>query len=232
MMNPEALVREIFETMPSRFRRDQADAKLQLELGFEIQRTSWTLAIHSQTAEISEGLSNNCAAVIRTGAEEWIGVATSSLDPVALFLNKKLSVEGDLDAALKIMSLFEDYVSDKVEVKDPSWVINTLGNHFSVNKDGHFMVEEMDCVELVEKYGTPLFVTSEGQVRENIRITKAAFHSAYPENDVNVMWAIKSNTSIAIRKIMNQEGAGGDCFSPGEIHATFITGADPDFFLL
>jgi diaminopimelate decarboxylase len=46
------------------------------------------------------------------------------------------------------------------------------------------------------------------------------------------MWAIKSNTSLAFRKIMNQEGAGGDCFSPGEIYATFITGADPALFVL
>lgn len=231
-MNPQDLVMEIFESMPGRYRKEQADEKLSAELGFDIRGNSWTLLINGKTCEVSRTLSKNNAALIRTGPEEWIGIATGAADPVALFLNKKLTVEGNLDVALTVMNLFDNFTSDQISVKDPSWIVDTLGGHFKVRDDGHFMIEEIDCAVLAEKYGTPLFVTSENQVRENIRTMKEAFKSAYPENHVNVMWAVKSNTSIALRKIMNQEGAGGDCFSPGEIHATFITGADPGLFVL
>ena len=44
--------------------------------------------------------------------------------------------------------------------------------------------------------------------------------------------AIKSNTTMALRRIMNDEGAGGDCFSAGEVYASFVTGADPEKMLL
>ena len=231
-MRQQELVKDIFETMPSRFRKKDADDKLSLNLGFDINGDFWTVSVCGKTCEVFQSLLENCAATVRTGGEEWIGMATGSADPVALFLNKKLAVEGDLEAALAVMNLIDNYTSDFVTVKDPSWVVDTLGDYFTISDAGHLMIEELDCAALAEKYGTPLFVTSEGQVRENIRSVKQAFSSAYTENHVNVMWAVKSNTSIALRKIMSQEGAGGDCFSPGEIYATFVTGADPDLFVL
>jgi diaminopimelate decarboxylase len=94
------------------------------------------------------------------------------------------------------------------------------------------MIEGLDCARLAEEFGTPVFVTSEGQLRQNFRRVREALAAAYPENDVNVMWAIKSNTNLAMRRILNEERAGGDCFTPGEIYATFVTGADPEFFVL
>jgi diaminopimelate decarboxylase len=42
------------------------------------------------------------------------------------------------------------------------------------------------------------------------------------------MYAIKANTNLAVRAILHQECAGGDCFSEGEIHATFKAGAEAD----
>ena len=46
-------------------------------------------------------------------------------------------------------------------------------------------------------------------------------------NRVNVLYAIKANPHPAIRAILNQEGAGGDCFGYNELFATFLGGADP-----
>ncbi|MFO7558238.1 MAG: SCP2 sterol-binding domain-containing protein [Desulfobacterales bacterium] len=231
-MNIEAVVQDIFETMPSRFKSGEADENFKAELGFMIGEKKWTLSINGKSCRIVNALHERCNAVIRTGLEELIGIMTNTVDPAALFLSKKLEVDGDIEILLVAFSLFEIYKSDDVVIKDPSWVVDTLGDYFTVRENGRFMIEDLDCVELAERFGTPLFVTSEGQLRENIRNMKAAFASAYPENDVNVMWAIKSNTTFALRKIMNEEGAGGDCFSPGEIYATFITGADPERFLL
>ncbi|WP_394149325.1 diaminopimelate decarboxylase family protein [Vibrio maritimus] len=80
--------------------------------------------------------------------------------------------------------------------------------------------------DLVEQYGSPLFVLSEDTLRGNLRRVKAAFGSNWPK-PVNVMFAIKSNTNFAVRAICNEEGVGGDCFGPGEVEATHIGGADP-----
>jgi diaminopimelate decarboxylase len=217
--------------MPGRFKSGEADENFKADLGFTIDEIKWTVSISGKSCTVVNQLKKGCNAVIRTGKEELVGIMTNSVDPAALFLSKKLEVDGDIEILLVAFPLFETYKSDDVIIKDPSWVVDTLGSYFKVREDDRFMIEDLDCVELAERFGTPLYVTSEGQLRENIRNMKAAFASAYPENDVNVMWAIKSNTTFALRKIMNEEDAGGDCFSPGEIYATFITGADPELFL-
>ncbi|MGR5092142.1 diaminopimelate decarboxylase family protein [Vibrio maritimus] len=80
--------------------------------------------------------------------------------------------------------------------------------------------------DLIEQYGSPLFVLSEDTLRGNLRRVKAAFGSNWPK-PVNVMFAIKSNTNFAVRAICHEEGVGGDCFGPGEVEATYIAGADP-----
>ncbi|MGC9324169.1 MAG: SCP2 sterol-binding domain-containing protein [Desulfomonilia bacterium] len=231
-MDTQSIVRDIFESIPSRFRKTDVPAGFTAVVGFDIEGIHWTVHIDGSACRVIDSLKEGCTAVIKTNTDDWIGVASHSVDPVALFLAKKLTVDGDVDAVLTVMGLIDAYTSDLIEVKDPSWVVDTLGRYFTVNEHGYFMIEGLSCTELADRYGTPLFVTSEGQLRENIRTVKAAVSNAYPENEVNVMWAIKSNTTFAFRKIMNEEGAGGDCFSPGEIYATFITGADPKLFLL
>ena len=42
------------------------------------------------------------------------------------------------------------------------------------------------------------------------------------------MYAIKCNPNFAVRAVVHEEGAGGDCFGIGELEATFAGGADPD----
>ncbi len=231
-MKLDETVEHIFETMPDRFKAGEADPDFQALIGFEIGAQVWTVEVEGGSCRISPSSKEECEATLRTGPQEWIDVAAHAVEPTALFLAGKLHVEGDIERLLTAFGLFEPYASDEVHVKDSSWVVDTLGDFFSVREDGRFLIEGLDCVQLAEEFGTPVFVTSEGQLRQNYRRIRETLVAAYPENDVNVMWAIKSNTSLALRKILNQEGAGGDCFTPGEIHATFATGADPELFVL
>jgi diaminopimelate decarboxylase len=231
-VKPDEIVKDIFESMPGRFRAGEAAPDFQTRIGFEIGARVWTLQIEDRSCRTWPGLREECEATLRAGSQEWIDVAAHAVEPTALFLAGRLHVEGDIEKLLKAFGLFEPYASDEVQVRDSSWVVDTLGDFFSVREDGRFLIEELDCVQLAEEFGTPVFVTSEGQLRQNYRRIRDALVAAYPGNDVNVMWAIKSNTSLALRKILNQEGAGGDCFTPGEIHATFATGADPELFVL
>jgi diaminopimelate decarboxylase len=228
----DEIVKDIFETMPGRLEAAEVEPEFEALIGFEIGDQAWTVEVGGRSCRARPGRREGCEATLRTGAREWIDVAAHAAQPTALFLAGKLHVEGDIQKLLTAFGLFQPYASDQVQVKDSSWVVETLGDFFGVREDGCFMIEDLDCVRLAEEFGTPVFVTSEGQLRQNYRRVREALAAAYPENDVNVMWAIKSNTSMALRKILNQEGAGGDCFTPGEIHATFTTGADPELFVL
>jgi diaminopimelate decarboxylase len=85
--------------------------------------------------------------------------------------------------------------------------------------------------ELVESYGSPLYVLSEPTLRANFRRLREAFASRWPARMV-VLYAVKANNNLAVRALMHQEGAGGDCFGDGELHATFAGGADASIVAL
>lgn len=105
-----------------------------------------------------------------------------------------------------------------------SW--RTTSDPLEVSADGMLTIEGCPVRQLIDEYDSPLYVMSENTIRHNYRRAKKAFEAVWPA-DVNVMFAIKSNPNVALRAILSEEGAGGDCFSMGEIEATFRGGADP-----
>jgi diaminopimelate decarboxylase len=96
----------------------------------------------------------------------------------------------------------------------------------SVGDDGTLYVEGCGIQQLEQTYGSPLYVVSEASLRANFRRISQAFSEAWP-GTVRTLYAIKANNNLAIRAILNSEGAGGDCFGLGEMYATFRGGADP-----
>ncbi len=97
---------------------------------------------------------------------------------------------------------------------------------------GRLVVEQCAARALVERFGSPLYVTSEGQIRHNYRRFVSAFRERYRENKVIVLYALKANNNLAIRRIFHQEGAGCDCFGISELWATFAGGADAQTVVL
>ncbi len=101
--------------------------------------------------------------------------------------------------------------------------------HFSefigIGDNGHLWVEGCDVVALADAYGTPLYVISEGQLRHNYRRFRDAFASRYAES-VDILFANKSNNALAVRHILNQEGAGGDAFGLQEMYLALLTGTN------
>ncbi len=95
-------------------------------------------------------------------------------------------------------------------------------------RNGRLFIDECDTVELVEKFGSPLFVFSESQLRRNVREFRDAFTRCWPEGKVEVLPAIKANWIIALRKILSQEGAGADVYSYGELHAALEGDVAPE----
>ena len=102
----------------------------------------------------------------------------------------------------------------------------TPTDHLAVSSQGELMIEECGVRGLLARFGSPLYVISEATLRANYQHLHTTFRKLWPRT-INVLYAIKANSTLAVRAILHQEGAGGDCFGEGEFHATFQAGADP-----
>jgi diaminopimelate decarboxylase len=96
---------------------------------------------------------------------------------------------------------------------------------------GRLLIAGHDPDALLTEFGSPLYVAVEATIRTNYRRIRDAFSAAWPA-PVTVMYAIKSNNTLAIRALLSQEGAGGDCFGLGELHACLRTGTDPGHMVM
>jgi diaminopimelate decarboxylase len=81
-----------------------------------------------------------------------------------------------------------------------------------------------DPAELIEKFGSPLYVYSESILRDRCRELKNLVD--YPRFFVN--YSVKANTSLAILKIVREEGLLADALSPGEIFLNLQAGFKPE----
>ncbi|MCL7476130.1 MAG: diaminopimelate decarboxylase [Methanosarcinales archaeon] len=93
----------------------------------------------------------------------------------------------------------------------------TIKNHLE-KRDGHLTIGGVDTVDLVEEYGTPLYVTNEQRVRDNFRRYRKAFPGA------DMYYAAKANGNFTIMRILAQEGAGADVFGDGELYMALLAG--------
>lgn len=96
-----------------------------------------------------------------------------------------------------------------------------LPHHLTI-QNGHLYINGHDCVALAQKYGTPLYVTSEDRVCEQFESYKEALTSRYPK--VRVLFAAKANGNLAVMRALARRGAGADVFSSGELHLALDAG--------
>jgi diaminopimelate decarboxylase len=96
------------------------------------------------------------------------------------------------------------------------------------NRNGQMIIGELRAVELVERFGSPLYVTDERAVRENYRNIRGAFKPYMP---VRVHYACKANAALAILRILQQEGSYIDAVSIGEVDTCLRAGFSPDRIL-
>jgi diaminopimelate decarboxylase len=94
--------------------------------------------------------------------------------------------------------------------------------------DGRLRVEGCDAHALAERHGTPLNVMSEDQLRRNVRRIAAAFAAAWPHGPVRLLPAIKANPTLALRRVLDEEGAGCDAFGAPEVEAALRAGTPPE----
>lgn len=95
-------------------------------------------------------------------------------------------------------------------------------------REGRLFIEDCDAHELARRFGTPVHVMSEDQLRRNARRYRWEFESRWPEGSVAVLASIKANFALATRWILSEEGLGCDVFGAGELHAALNGGVPAD----
>ncbi len=91
-----------------------------------------------------------------------------------------------------------------------------------IDAHGHLEIGGCDTAALAATYGTPLYVMDEAAIRGTMRAYKAAFESRYPKNDIS--YAGKAFLTLAMAKIVEQEGFGLDVASLGELYTALKAG--------
>jgi diaminopimelate decarboxylase len=84
-----------------------------------------------------------------------------------------------------------------------------------VNEAGHLMIASCDTVELARRFGTPLYVFDEADLRTRCQEYLREFGSRLP--DVRVLYASKAYIGKALASLIADEGLGLDVVSGGEI---------------
>ena len=94
-----------------------------------------------------------------------------------------------------------------------------------VNSAGHLEIGGCDTVDLAREFGTPLYVMDEALIRSNCRAFRSAFEARYPRNVI--CFAGKSFHTMAMCRIVEEEGLNLDVASGGELYVALEAGFPP-----
>lgn len=94
-----------------------------------------------------------------------------------------------------------------------------------INADGHLEFDGIDCVELAQRFGTPLHVISKKKILENYSYILNGFKSIYTDTDV--AYAVKANPLLSVCKIMYDAGSMLEVISFGELLLANLVGVSP-----
>lgn len=96
------------------------------------------------------------------------------------------------------------------------------------SKGNRMLFAGMYASDIAKEFGTPVYITDEQKLRENYRSIYGAFSE---EMNTRINYACKANSSLAILKILEQEGSGIDAVSIGEIETCLKAGFTADRIL-
>ena len=96
-------------------------------------------------------------------------------------------------------------------------------NHTKVNENNHLEIGGCDSIMLAKEYGTPLYVLDENVVRESCRKYVDSVKQYYDGNGL-ILYASKALSTMAIYRILHEEGMGVDVVSGGEMYTAYKAG--------
>ncbi|NJR50581.1 MAG: diaminopimelate decarboxylase [Leptolyngbyaceae cyanobacterium CSU_1_3] len=95
-----------------------------------------------------------------------------------------------------------------------------------VNDRDHLEIGGCDVADLVQQFGSPLYVLDEETLRTACRQYRDAFKRYYP-GESQVLYASKAWNCLAVCAIVASEGLGIDVVSGGELYTALKAGVDP-----
>ncbi len=95
-------------------------------------------------------------------------------------------------------------------------------DHFNYRQH-HLYAEEIPVVDLVSKYGSPLYVYSRATLERHYKVFDEAL-GAHPHK---ICYAVKANSNLAVLNVLARLGSGFDIVSGGELARVLAAGGDP-----
>lgn len=95
--------------------------------------------------------------------------------------------------------------------------------NLSVNENGQLLFAGRVCTELLQQYGSPLYVMDESRIRYNMRQYVNAMKQAFGENAL-ALYASKACSFKEMYRLANEENMGVDVVSAGEIYTAYTAG--------
>ncbi len=92
-------------------------------------------------------------------------------------------------------------------------------------ENNELTIDDVPAKELIREYGTPLFVISEKQIKQNYNRSYKAFSSRYPKS--LIAYSYKTNYLPAVCDILHREGAGAEVVSGFELFLARKLGVPP-----
>ena len=89
--------------------------------------------------------------------------------------------------------------------------------------EGELCVEGTPVHALAQQYGTPLFVYSQASMHDAL----AAYQRGFAGRKVQICYAMKANSSLALLQFFARQGCGFDIVSGGELDRVLAAGGDP-----
>lgn len=89
--------------------------------------------------------------------------------------------------------------------------------------DGLLHIDGVSSKTLIDTYGTPLYVYSKHALLANYTAYVESFSAL---NDVQICYAVKANSNLAVLSTLAKAGAGFDIVSVGELHRVIKAGGD------
>jgi diaminopimelate decarboxylase len=91
-------------------------------------------------------------------------------------------------------------------------------------KSGKLHIENVALEKIAEKYGTPVYCYSAGQITDNFHAWQKALRKVMPEDRFTVCYACKANSNLSVMKLLGKLGAGADVVSGGELYRALKAG--------
>jgi putative sterol carrier protein len=108
MADTPSSCKQVFEQMPSRFKKDAAqglNAVYQFDLSGE-GGGKWYISINNGQCDIKEGAYSSPNITISMAAQDYLDMAAGKLNPQMAFMSGKLRISGDMGLALRFQGLF------------------------------------------------------------------------------------------------------------------------------